>query len=147
MAMDENYEGYTGEPIKWVQIHETPDYAYFNHSAHVNRGVSCKECHGRVDEMPVVYHAKSLSMSFCLDCHRNPEKSLRPVDEVTNLDWTADDLNPDDFYAYIAGKTGGNAEELKQDDAGKKWGQDLIGAHLQHVWNVNPPQDCAACHR
>ena len=97
--------------------------------------------------MPVVYHAKSLSMSFCLDCHRNPEKSLRPVDEVTNLAWTADDLDPDEFYAYIAGKTGGDVEELKQGDAGKQWGQDLIGTHLQHAWNVNPPQGCAACHR
>ncbi len=146
-AMDVNYEGYTGEPIRWVQIHELPDYSYFNHSVHVNRGVSCVECHGRIDEMPVVYHAKTLSMSFCLDCHRDPAKSLRPVDQVTNLAWSADDLDPDDFYAYIASKTGAKAEELKAGDAKKPWGQELIGAHLQQTWSVHPPQDCAACHR
>ncbi len=145
-AMDESYEGYTGDPIEWVQIHETPDYAYFNHSAHVNRGVSCVECHGRVDEMPVVYHAKSLSMSFCLDCHRNPEKALRPVEQVTNLGWSADDLGQDDFYAYLAEKSGKPAQELKAADAGEEWSQELVGAHLQRVWGVNPPQQCAACH-
>ena len=66
------------KPIDWVQIHKVPDYVYFNHSAHVNRGVSCVECHGRVDLMEEVYHAKSFSMSFCLDCHREmmPETHL-----------------------------------------------------------------------
>jgi len=123
-----------------------PDYAYFNHAAHVNRGVSCVECHGRVDEMPVVFHAKSLSMSFCLDCHRNPAKVLRPLDQITNLAWTAEDLDPDAFYAYVAGKTGKDSGELKAADEGKKWDRELIGAHLQESWGVHPPQDCAACH-
>ena len=63
----------TGKPIEWVQIHKTPDYVYFNHSAHVNRGVSCVSCHGEVDKMAVVYHAEPHSMAWCLDCHRNPE--------------------------------------------------------------------------
>ena len=79
----------TGEPVEWVQIHKTPDYVYFNHSAHVNRGVSCVSCHGRVDEMPVVYQQEPQSMEWCLDCHRDPENHLRPLDQVTNLDWTA----------------------------------------------------------
>ncbi len=145
-AMDTNSENYTGKPIPWVQVHETPDYAYFNHSVHVNRGVSCVECHGRVDEMPVVYHAKTLSMSFCLDCHRNVDEHLRPLDEVTNLAWEAKDEDANEFYAKIAGK-GGKAEELKEADADKTWDEKLLGAHLQKSWNVNPPTDCAACHR
>ena len=111
----------TGQPIQWVQIHKTPDFVYFNHSAHVNRGVSCVSCHGQVNEMPVVYHAKSHSMSWCLDCHRAPEDALRPVDKVFNLDWQP---------SWI-GKT-----------------QQDIGLQLKKDWSVNPPvQSCAGCHR
>jgi hypothetical protein len=75
----------TGKPIEWVKVHDLPDYAYFNHSAHVNAGVGCVSCHGRVDHMEVVYQAERLSMSWCIDCHRNPEKHLRPKDQVTNM--------------------------------------------------------------
>ncbi|MCS7032724.1 MAG: cytochrome c family protein [Phycisphaerae bacterium] len=75
----------TGKPIEWVKVHDLPDYAYFNHSAHVNAGVGCVSCHGRVDTMEVVYQAERLSMSWCIDCHRNPEKHLRPRDQVTNM--------------------------------------------------------------
>ncbi len=146
-AMDENSETYTGKPIQWVQVHETPDYAYFNHSVHVNRGVSCVECHGRVDEMPVVYHAKPLSMSFCLDCHRDVDKHLRPLDQITNLAWKADDQDVGEFYAKIAAGTGAKAGDLEEADGEKIWNADLIGAHLRKAWNVVPPQDCAACHR
>lgn len=77
----------TGKPIKWVKVHNLPDYVYFNHSAHVTRGISCVECHGRIDQMQRVTQAKPLSMSFCLDCHRKPETALRPVDKVTDLAW------------------------------------------------------------
>ena len=77
----------TGKPIEWTRIHDLPDYAYFNHSAHVNRGVSCVSCHGRVDQMDVVAQAQPLSMSWCLDCHRNPGPHLRPLDQITNLGW------------------------------------------------------------
>ena len=79
----------TGKPIPWVQIHKLPDYVYFNHSVHVNRGVSCVECHGQINHMDEVYHAKPLSMSFCLDCHRDPAMHLRPLDKITDLDWKA----------------------------------------------------------
>ncbi|MEO0414283.1 MAG: ammonia-forming cytochrome c nitrite reductase subunit c552 [Verrucomicrobiota bacterium] len=146
-AMDPTYENYTGKPIEWVQIHETPDYAYFNHAAHVNRGVSCVECHGRVDEMEVVYHAKPLSMGFCLDCHRHPEKSLRPVEEVTNLDWSVEDLDKDAFYKELTSVSGKKVEDLIAEDEGKEFDQKLMGAHLREAWAVNPPQACAACHR
>ncbi len=75
----------TGASIEWIRVHNLADYAYFNHSAHVTVGVGCESCHGRVDKMEVVYQAEPLSMSWCLDCHREPEKYLRPVDEVTTM--------------------------------------------------------------
>jgi hypothetical protein len=77
----------SGKPIPWVQVHKVPDYVYFNHSVHVNRGISCVHCHGEVNQMDEVQHAKPLSMSFCLDCHRAPDQKIRPVDLVTQLDW------------------------------------------------------------
>jgi hypothetical protein len=77
----------SGKPIPWVQIHKVPDYVYFNHSVHVNRGISCVHSHGEVNQMDEVQHAKPLSMSFCLDCHRAPDQKIRPVDLVTQLDW------------------------------------------------------------
>ena len=77
----------TGEPIKWVKIHNLANFVYFNHSAHVNHGVGCIECHGRIDRMDLVAQQAPLSMGWCLDCHRAPETHLRPKDQVTNMDW------------------------------------------------------------
>lgn len=77
----------TGKPIPWVQIHKTPDYVYFNHSVHVSRGISCVHCHGQINKMDEVQHAKPLSMSFCIECHRNPADKIRPNEFVTQLDW------------------------------------------------------------
>jgi hypothetical protein len=70
-------------------VHDLADYAYFDHSAHVNRGIGCVSCHGRIDQMEIVTQAKPLSMGWCLDCHRNPEPHLRPLSEITNMKWTA----------------------------------------------------------
>ncbi|HNQ24330.1 MAG TPA: cytochrome c3 family protein [Phycisphaerae bacterium] len=81
----------TGTPIEWVRVHDLPDYVYFNHSAHVRRGVGCVSCHGRVDQMEVVYQAEPLSMGWCLDCHRAPEAHLRPTEQVTNMEYAAED--------------------------------------------------------
>jgi len=81
----------TGDPIEWVRVHMLPDYAYFNHAAHVNVGVGCESCHGRVDRMEIVYQAESLSMGWCLDCHREPEKHVRPVEEVTTMGYQVED--------------------------------------------------------
>lgn len=81
----------SGDPIPWVRVHMLPDYAYFDHSVHVAAGVGCVSCHGRVDQMEVVYQAEPLSMSWCLDCHRNPTPHLRPRSEVTNMEWDARD--------------------------------------------------------
>jgi hypothetical protein len=111
-------------PIAWVQIHHVPDYVYFNHSVHVTRGISCVECHGRVDQMDEVFHAKSLSMSFCLDCHRDPAAHIRPTDKVTNLGWTW--------------STNGVEAANLQTVEGKKL--------VEHM-RVESLQSCSACHR
>ena len=73
--------------IEWRRIHDLPDYAYFNHSAHVNKGVGCTTCHGRVDQMPLMRQHATLQMEWCLDCHRKPEKYVRPKEEVFNVAW------------------------------------------------------------
>lgn len=76
-----------GRPIVWAKVNDVPDFVYFNHAIHVNKGVGCVTCHGRVDLMPAVEKAYPLTMSWCLDCHRAPERHLRPVEEVTNMAW------------------------------------------------------------
>lgn len=80
-----------GTPVGWKKIHDLPEYAYFNHAAHVNKGVGCVSCHGRIDQMEVVHQVQPLSMGWCLDCHREPEKNLRPKDQVTNMAWLPKD--------------------------------------------------------
>jgi hypothetical protein len=70
------------EPLIWAPVHDLADHVYFNHSAHMNSGVGCETCHGRVDEMPLVWQAESMTMGWCLECHREPEQYLRPLDEV-----------------------------------------------------------------
>ena len=109
----------TGEAIRWVKVHKVPDYVYFNHAVHVNRGISCVECHGRIDQQVVVGQHKSLNMSFCLDCHRNPEQHIRPVDKVYD-------------HGYQAASPAAQTEQ---------------GTKLVHDWKVNPPQSCSGCHR
>jgi len=78
----------TGEPVPWVRVHDLPDYVYFNHSAHVARGVGCVACHGRVDRMEQVTQVERLSMGWCLECHRNPKPHLRPQELITKMDWS-----------------------------------------------------------
>ena len=109
----------SGKPIPWVQVHKVPDYVYFNHSVHVNRGISCVECHGQVNQMEEVYHFQSLSMTFCLDCHRQPEMKLRPPEKITDLNWRPE-------------------SELKQREFGTK---------AREQWHVESLQTCSACHR
>jgi hypothetical protein len=109
----------SGRPIPWVQIHKVPDYVYFNHSVHVNRGISCVECHGRIDQMEEVYHAQPLSMAFCLECHRHPELKLRPPDKITDLAW-----QPASPVAQLA-----------------------FGQQAMRDWKVESLQTCSTCHR
>lgn len=78
-----------GQPVHWVRVHKLPDFVHFYHNAHVNKGVGCVSCHGRIDQMVTVRQDQPLSMSWCLDCHRNPEKHLRPKEAVTNMEYTA----------------------------------------------------------
>jgi hypothetical protein len=77
----------TNKPIEWTRVHDLPDYVYFNHSIHVNKGVGCSTCHGRVDEMPLVYQFASLQMEWCLQCHREPERFLRDRKDIFNMKW------------------------------------------------------------
>ena len=77
----------TGVPIPWRRVHNLPDFAYFNHSIHVQKGVGCVTCHGRVDRMPLVWKAQSLQMEWCLGCHRNPAPFLRPNEFVFSMEW------------------------------------------------------------
>jgi len=108
----------SGDPVPWVQIHRTPDFAYFNHAVHVRRGVSCLCCHGEVNHMTEVRHEKSFTMAFCLNCHRDPAPNLRPLAQVYNLGWT-------------------NAPGAQAD----------LGRRLQRDWNVHPADQCSRCHR
>jgi hypothetical protein len=75
----------TGEPLKWFRVNDLPDFVYFNHSIHVNKGVGCATCHGRVDRMALMYQEAPLTMEWCLSCHTAPEKFLRPRDQVFNM--------------------------------------------------------------
>ena len=114
----------TGKPIPWVQIHRVPDFVYFNHSVHVNRGISCVECHGRIDQMEEVAQAKPLHMAFCLDCHRNPAMAIRPADKVTDLAFKWDN---DPQQAALK--------------------QKLFGEKAVHDWKIQSQENCSACHR
>lgn len=107
----------TGKPIKWVRVHNLPDFAYFDHSIHIDRGVGCITCHGNVAQMVEVTQSEPLSMSWCLDCHRDPGKDLRPVESVTDMKWQKPD-NQAEFAASVI-------EEKK----------------------IDPPVDCSGCHR
>ncbi len=78
-------------PIEWAKVNLLPDYSYFDHSRHISAGVSCVSCHGRIDKMEVVFQSEPLSMSWCLDCHRNPAPFLRPAEFVTDLNWSTSD--------------------------------------------------------
>jgi hypothetical protein len=109
----------TGMPVPWVRVHDLPDYVYFNHSAHVRRGVGCVECHDRVDKMEVVAQAKKLSMGWCLECHRNPDARLRPPELVTQMDW--------------------------QPPLGVDRG--VYGRKIREQYKLNPSEDCSTCHR
>ncbi len=113
-----------GLPIPWVRVHDLPDYVYFDHSAHVRHGVGCAECHGRVDRMETVYQVQPLSMSWCLECHRNPGPRLRPASEITNMTW--------------AGPVGGRGE--LPDSAAR-----LLKEY--NIRGVAELQSCSLCHR
>ncbi len=107
----------TGESIEWVKVYDLPDYVYFDHSAHVNKGVGCSTCHGRVDQMPYVWQEPSLLMEWCLDCHRQPERFLRPQSEVYDITYETP------------------SDQLE------------LGQRLVEEYGVDPQVSCSTCHR
>jgi hypothetical protein len=104
-------------PVKWIRVHQDPDYVYFNHAPHLRAGVGCGDCHDDISAMEAVRQTRPLSMSWCLDCHRDPDMHLRPEGEITNMNWTppADQLQ---FAARVRAEKG-----------------------------IQPPVDCSGCHR
>jgi hypothetical protein len=95
----------SGESINWIRVHDLPDYVYFNHQIHVNKGIGCASCHGRVDEMPLMYQQNSLQMEWCLNCHRNPAVNLRPTAQIYNMAWAGpSSLSP--VWCADTGKAG-----------------------------------------
>jgi len=103
--------------IEWTRVNDLPEFAYFNHSAHVNKGVGCTTCHGRVDRMPLMMQHASLQMEWCLECHRHPERYLRPKGEVFNA-------------AYQP-----PADQLE------------LGRRLVKEYDIHPRTSCSTCHR
>jgi len=77
----------TGKSLEWTRVNNLPGFVYFDHSIHVHKGVGCTTCHGRVDQMPLMWREHTLYMEWCLECHRNPERFVRPRDQVFNMDW------------------------------------------------------------
>ena len=112
----------TGKPVEWVRIHDLPDFVYFDHSIHISKGVGCQTCHGQVDQMPLMWKVNSLNMEWCLECHRAPEKFVRPKEEVFNMAWQAVDE-----YGHST--------------------QATLGARLVKEYDINPSTDCSTCHR
>jgi hypothetical protein len=77
----------SGQPLHWERVNQLPDFVFFNHSIHVQKGIGCSTCHGRVDQMPLTWKAHSLYMRWCVDCHEAPERNLRPKDQIFNMKW------------------------------------------------------------
>jgi hypothetical protein len=101
----------TGASIRWIKVHDLPDYVYFNHEIHVNKGIGCASCHGRVDEMPLMYAENTLQMEWCLNCHRNPAKNLRPTSEIYNMAWAGPSKDKP-VYCAETGKGGPTAQQV-----------------------------------
>ena len=104
---------------RWTRVNDLPDYVYFNHSIHLAKGVGCVSCHGRVDKMPLLYQAESMQMEWCLDCHREPEKYLRPKEALFDMAW---EPQP--------------GTDLRQ-----------MGAELAAEYHAEPSTSCSRCHR
>ena len=140
----------TNTPLRWNQLNKVPEFVYFPHNAHVNKGINCNECHGPIQKMMLTYKAKPFFMVWCLNCHRNPEQHIRPREEVFNLYWK-----------YQRGVVAKNAdlsstdlstEELKlaNGEDYTRSGADLErGLKLVSEYHVQKKQlvDCSVCHR
>jgi hypothetical protein len=107
----------TGEPIAWNRVNDLPDFTYFNHSIHVQKGVGCETCHGRVDQMPLMWKASSLQMEWCLNCHRHPEQYVRPRENVYQMGWQPGEA------------------------------QQTLGLRLVSEYQIETKTSCSTCHR
>jgi Cytochrome c7 and related cytochrome c len=109
----------TGTPIRWNRVNYVPDFVFFNHGIHINKGIGCTTCHGEVDHMPLTWKSHTLYMKWCLDCHRNPEKFIRPRAKVFDQEWSS------------------------------PTNQATLGRELVAKYHVNTTQlmDCSMCHR
>jgi hypothetical protein len=105
------------KPIPWIRVNRLPDFVYFDHAIHVNKGVGCESCHGRVDQMTRIEQSAPLTMGWCLDCHRNPEPRLRPIAQMTTMGYRTPESQPE------------------------------LGAELSRAYHVRRPVTCTACHR
>jgi len=108
----------TGQSLAWTRVHDLPEFVYFNHSIHLKKGIGCATCHGRVDQMPLMFKVNTLLMNWCIECHRNPEKYIRPREEVFNMAYQA----PSDQLTNL-------------------------GPKLVKEYHVQKLDDCYTCHR
>jgi hypothetical protein len=106
------------KPLHWTRVHDLPDFVYFNHSVHVKKGMGCATCHGRVDRMPLMLQKASLQMGWCLECHRNPAKYVRPRDKITDMEYQLSDR-----------------EQLE------------VGQRLVKEYQIQSLTSCSTCHR
>ena len=129
----------TDEPVLWRRVHDLPDFAYFNHEIHVAKGIGCSSCHGQVDEMPLVWRENTLTMGWCLECHREPEKHIRPKDRIFDMDWSTPVPRADLPDAFLE-QYGIESDPVPQSE---------LGPALVKEYGVEKQQleNCSVCHR
>ena len=129
-------------PVQWNRVHDLPDFVYFNHSVHIAKGIGCASCHGAVNRMPLMFQNASLQMEWCLSCHRDPVKNVRPREEVFNIDW-----NPSDRQSYLK-----YMRPVPAAASNPHWepsGADVaaLQAKLAKEYSVKSLTSCSTCHR
>ncbi len=127
----------TNKSLVWTRVHDLPDFVYFSHEIHINKGVGCASCHGPVDEMPLMYQHASLQMKFCTDCHNDTAQNLRPKDQVFNMKY----VQPSPMHPVTVKIAGQNVEFKSQDE---------LGAALQKEYHIRTKLEltsCETCHR
>lgn len=131
-AADPQYPGYTGEPIHWVLVNRLAGHAYFNHMAHLNRGVGCTSCHEDVAGMERIKAPRTARMQWCMDCHRSPSSYLRPLEEIANPHYSV--------ATYL------RTHSIRKDDGTLIQTPFQLGEYLKQQWNIRPKTNCTTCH-
>jgi len=138
----------TGKPLEWVRVNDLPDFVYFDHSIHISRGVSCVTCHGRVDEMRLTRKEQTLRMGWCLNCHKNPEKFIRPHDKVFDMGWSWADV-----AAANSSENTSHEESAASDHATPSPSHSLspreqgLALVQENKIEVDQLMNCSICHR